>query len=122
MGASTRPVWAVEDGAVYDGPFRANIGAFLGHFGCPVLLRCSSWRAWTIDVVDVRQDSAPPTQLYVYEDIATPEEPPVCDQCRIIGAKLESETLSRRKLTQQGKACTHSAVSVRGLTRDNQLQ
>lgn len=78
-------MWAIGDGVVYDGPFRANIGAFVGHFGSPLPLTCSSIRAWTVDVSDQRQEGGSSVQLYIYEDITTPEDPPVCDQCRIIG-------------------------------------
>lgn len=88
MGASTRPVWAVEDGAVYDGPYRANIDAFLGHYGSVVALSCPSLNAWTVEVLDGKQSSSRPVRLYVYEDIATPQEAPVCDQCRIIGEDM----------------------------------
>ena len=87
MGGGDRPVWGIEDGVVYDGPFRSNVGAFVDQYGSQLLLGCCSLRAWTVDVLDPRQESAPPVQLYVYEDIATAEDPPVCDQCRIIGER-----------------------------------
>lgn len=85
MGGAKRAVWAVEDGVGYDGPFRANIGAFIGHFGSPIPLSSSSIRAWTVDVVDARDKCPRPVQMFIYEDAAASEEPPVCDQCRIIG-------------------------------------
>lgn len=85
MGGSTRAIWTVEDGVVYDGPFRANVGAFIGHFGQPIALSHSAVRAWTVEVVDAKQSGSKATRLFLYEDIAMPEAPPVCDHCRIVG-------------------------------------
>lgn len=90
MGPGPRPVWAVEDGAVYDGSFRANIGAFLGHYGSFIAVTCPTLRAWTVEVFDKGHSNPQLVTLYIYEDTAAPEEPPVCDQCRIIGEQLSA--------------------------------
>ena len=88
MVAESRPIWALEDGAVYDGPFRANVESFIGHFGRAIPLKCSAARAWVVRVVDAGQDAVQPATLYIYEDNPSAEQPPVCDQCRIIGTEL----------------------------------
>lgn len=85
MVAESKPVWVLEEGAVYDGPFRANIESFISHFGKAIPLKCPGVRAWTILVVDVRKHASRPSKLYIYEDNAAAEHPPVCDHCRIIG-------------------------------------
>jgi len=68
------------------GPFRTNVEEFVGFFGTEVDLKQSNVKAWSIEVLDADVEEPPTTLLVCQEDAA--QEPPVCDQCRIIGEQI----------------------------------
>lgn len=70
---------------MYDGPFRINIQGFLGHFGEPESTSSALVKAWRIAVKEKIDSTAVLSDLYVYEETADANDPPVCDHCRIIG-------------------------------------
>jgi hypothetical protein len=68
------------------GSFRTNIEEFVGFFGTALDLKKSNVEAWSVNVVTDEADAAPLTLLVCQEDAT--QDPPVCDQCRIIGEQI----------------------------------
>ncbi len=80
-----RKVWSTEDPFTAYGPFRANVEEFVDFFGSAIDLKQSNVTAHRIEVTDGESPSTT-TLLVCRENAAL--EPPVCDQCRIIGEKF----------------------------------
>jgi hypothetical protein len=77
-----RKIFRISDQAYQAfGPFRTNIEEFVELFGAVLDLKNPNVQAWSVEVAD---DDGPSTTLLVCQEVAACE-PPVCDQCRIIG-------------------------------------
>ena len=96
-------VWVTEEDVVYDGPFRTNVSAFLGHFGTRMHMESSSASCWIVRVQERAGDEHGTVELHVYEEPVQQDSPTVCDQCRIIGTYLTRHILFHSSHYADGK-------------------